>query len=435
MSSTVQETRPSQGRLFVGRLSRLLISSTSLNASLVFGLSGGAFALGNILLARHLPVAEFGKFGLVMALFLITSQVAPLGIDQLMLRRRIDPSFLLFGRFLGQGALVALAVGILAHVFYDLGLTSILLLSVAIGAGNLIWIVAAGYRSHHKQLAALLAQNACNWLLLAISVLILFVPGGDALLPMSLYCGGMALIGVAAWAGYARRFRVPPSEREQITLQAAAPLLGIAVGGVVAVQLERIVIPLLLDVYALALFNVLTSVAIFPFRMVASGAGFALVPRLRAASSVGERKRLVWHEVRMIALALVGATVFVALLAAPVAEWLTAGRYAPGLLLVLAACANGAAKVVQAIPRAVVTACGSERDVTVLNRLVWVGILAGVAGACVGSWTGLAGLLVGSTLGSLIVAIPATRVAQRALVAGSTAESRPSELPVGEEAD
>ncbi|HET6621039.1 MAG TPA: hypothetical protein VFG64_13980, partial [Dongiaceae bacterium] len=114
MSSAAPERRQDRVRLFVGRIGRLLIGSTSLAASLVFAFSGGAFALGNILLARHLPVAEFGRFGLVMALFLISSQVAPLGIDQLMLRRRIDPSFLLFGQFLGQGALAALVVGLLA---------------------------------------------------------------------------------------------------------------------------------------------------------------------------------------------------------------------------------------------------------------------------------------------------------------------------------
>ncbi|HET6618656.1 MAG TPA: hypothetical protein VFG64_01870, partial [Dongiaceae bacterium] len=367
--------------------------------------------------------------------FLISSQVAPLGIDQLMLRRRIDPSFLLFGQFLGQGALAALVVGLLAHVFYDLDLTSVMLMSVAVGAGNLIWIVAAGYRSHLKPRAALGAQTASDWLLLAIGVLVSVVPSDDAVIPMSLYCGAMALIGVAAWARYARLYRVPPCERERITLRAAAPLLGIAAGSVVVVQLERIVIPLLLDVYALALFNVLASVAIFPFRMVASGAGFALVPRLRAASSVDDRRRMVWHELRMIALALVGATILVAFLAPPVAEWLTDGRYAPDRLLVLAACLNGAAKVVQAIPRAVVTACGSERDVTVLNRLVWVGILTGVVGAVLGSWTGLAGLLVGSTLGSLIIAIPATRVAQRALAAGPASGSQAPKLPVRGEVD
>jgi hypothetical protein len=399
----------------VERFSRLTAGSASLSAGAGFAISGAAFAIGNILLARQMPVAEYGKVGLVVALYIIVSFAAPLGIDQLLLRRRIDPSIRLFGRLVGQAYVVAMIAGLVAGTIYDVGSVESLLLVLAIGIGSLGWVVAAGYRSHLRPLPALLAATASDWLLLGIGVAALFVPMNHAVLPLSLYCGGIALSGLAGWWFFARTHRVAPDARESITWGAAMPLLGVSVAGVFLVQMERILIPAVLDVHSLAMFNVLASVAIFPFRMVTSGAGFALVPQLRAAKDALARRRLVWHELRMIVGALCCATLAVAVFAPHVAQWLTAGRYAPGVILVLLGCLDGASKVAQVIPRAVVTACGTEYDLVILNRLVWAGIAAGTIGAVAGSFAGLGGLLFGVAVGNFLGAVPSAALAWRTL--------------------
>ena len=116
------------------------------------------------------------------------------------------------------------------------------------------------------------------------------------------------------------------------------------------------------------MFSVLTSVAIFPFRLVTLGAGFALTPRLVAAPDGAARRQVVKHELQLIGFALTGITIVVCVLSAYfVARWTTAGRYDPDLLLVLAACLIGAAKVAEVLPRAIITACGSERDLVHLS--------------------------------------------------------------------
>jgi O-antigen/teichoic acid export membrane protein len=46
-----------------------------------FALSGAAFAVGNLLLARTMPTDDFGRFSLGLALFIVFSHMAPFGIN------------------------------------------------------------------------------------------------------------------------------------------------------------------------------------------------------------------------------------------------------------------------------------------------------------------------------------------------------------------
>src|SRR3546814_2524258 len=62
------------------------VCASSLFGELGFGLSGEAFTLGMLLLARELPVAAYGRFTLAVALFNIFGLLTPLGVDQLFLR-------------------------------------------------------------------------------------------------------------------------------------------------------------------------------------------------------------------------------------------------------------------------------------------------------------------------------------------------------------
>jgi hypothetical protein len=401
------------------RLIRILTSSKTLVAGVGFAFSGTAFAVGNILLARQMPIAEFGHFALGVAIFIIFSHIAPLGIDQLFLRRRIDPSPKLFVQLLAQGVAVAIVVGIGAHNIFDLPVFELFLVGLSITFGNLLWSASAGLRRHGKPFVALGAETAPDWTILATGIICFLIPIDLSMAPNLLYCGGVVVSSLIIWTRFSRNNRVSFESSEPNTRLAAVHLLGITSGGVIIVQLERLLIPLTLDLNSLALFNVLASVAIFPFRMVTAGAGFALVPRLRAAPDKATRRALVRHELVMVGLALVTATVVVSAAAPFAARWLTGGRYQPELLLVLAACINGTAKVGQMLTRAVISACGTERDVTILNGLVWTGIFAGALGAVIGSSGGLGGLLSGVAAGSLVSTVPLALLAYRTIERGN----------------
>jgi hypothetical protein len=400
----------------MGKSTVSLSRSSSLIASCGFALSGAAFAVGNLLLARAMPTDDYGRFSLGLALFIVFSHMAPFGINQLMLRREIDPSPRLLARLLAQGALTATLAGIGAHVAYGLRLTDVLLIGLAITSGHLLWVTTAGLQKQNRRLAALGSLTAPDWILLAVGVGALMAPPTTATVPLVFYCVAVALVGPLAWSAFAATHRVsiPPSD-PIMTFRVLAPLGVIATGGVLVGQIERLVIPSVLDLEALAMFSVLTSVAIFPFRLVTLGAGFALTPRLVAAPDGAAKRQVVRHELQLIGIALTGITIVVAVLAPFVARWTTAGRYDPDLLLVLAACLVGAAKVAEVLPRAIITACGSERDLVHLSGYVWAGIAASVLGALLGAWAGLPGVLFGMAVGNLAGATPAIVVAYRAL--------------------
>jgi hypothetical protein len=182
-------------------------------------------------------------------------------------------------------------------------------------------------------------------------------------------------------------------------------------------QLERLLVPVTLGLEFLALFSVLASVAIFPFRLVTAGAGFSLVPKLRATTSAAVRRRLVRDELIPLTLLLAGATSCVFLLAPVATTMVTAGRYEIGASLLIAACANGTAKVLQVIPRAILTGCGQARDLSNLNWLGWLGLVASLIGAFAGAGWGLEGVVWGVTIGSLTGTLPAAILAHRRLKA------------------
>ena len=394
---------------------RRLMRQPTLRATAVFALSGLAFAVGNLLLARTMPVGAFGHFALAIALFNVFGLLAPLGLDQAMLRHRIDPGPKLLLFLSLSGLMMGGVVGWSFTNFYGLEELDGWALAFVIAAGGVMAALVALARSRQAEAASLLLVTAASWILLLVGTLSLVIPMKSALPPLFLFALGNLFAAAYGWWVMGSAHRVPPEERAPIPWAEAFSLLGIAAIGTVILQLERLVIPLTIGIDALALFSVLASVAIFPFRLLTASAGFALVPKLRAAKSRVAKIRLVRQELLAVCSLLVVSTVGIVALAPYATTLLTDGHYEISVGLALAACFNGCGKVMQSFPRALITACGDDRDIARLNRLGWVGLLTSIAGAFVGAPFGLTGLLYGVTLGSMVGTLPAIFMARRKL--------------------
>ena len=90
---------------------RRLLADPTMRTTLVFGLSGLAFALGNLFLARTMDVNDYGKLALAIALFNVFGLLTPLGVDQAILRHRIDPGPHLLLLVCITGTAVGLLIG------------------------------------------------------------------------------------------------------------------------------------------------------------------------------------------------------------------------------------------------------------------------------------------------------------------------------------
>lgn len=396
-------------------LLRHLLSQPTMRATAVFALSGLAFALGTLLLARSMPVEAFGQLSLAIALFNVFGLLAPVGVDQVMLRHHIDPSARLLAMLGMSGILLGGIVGTAYSHFNELPAGNSAALAIAIAAGGVIATLAALARTRHHEFPALLLVTAASWVLLLIGAASLLFSMNGALLPLALFAGGNVLAAAAGWHILGKKHLASVLTPAAIPWGEALSLLGIAAIGTLVLQLERLIIPPIIGISALAQFSVLASVAIFPFRLLTASAGFALVPKLRSATSLGKKHLLIKREIVSIVGLLVAATLGIVVLAPIVTPILTDGRYQIGVGLALAACFNGYAKVVQSFARALITACGSPQDIGHFNRLGWVGLTTSIAGAFAGSAWGLSGLLYGVTIGSMVGTVPALLLAKRKL--------------------
>jgi hypothetical protein len=394
---------------------RRLMRQPTLRATAVFALSGLAFAVGNLLLARTMPMGAFGHFALAIALFNVFGLLAPLGLDQAMLRHRIDPGPKLLLFLSVSGLLIGGVVGMGFTHFYGLNVFDGWALALVIAAGGVNAALVALARSRQAEAASLLLVTAASWVLLLVGTLSLIIPMKNSLTPLFLFALGNLFAAGYGWWVMGSNHRVPPEERAPIPWGEAFSLLGIAAIGTAVLQLERLAIPLTIGIHALALFSVLASVAIFPFRLLTASAGFALVPKLRAAKSHVEKMHLIRHELIAVSAILVVSTICIVALVPYATSLLTNGQYEIGFGLALAACFNGCGKVMQSFPRALITACGDDRDIARLNRLGWIGLLTSIAGAFAGARLGLTGLLYGITLGSMVGTLPAILMARRKL--------------------
>jgi O-antigen/teichoic acid export membrane protein len=392
-----------------------LMKASSLRASLGYGVSGAAFALGNLLLARAMPIDEYGSYALFIAISNIFSLMAPLGFDQASLRHNAHLTGTAFVRVAISGVLAGLVAAAVSSGLYgtDWSVAGLMLIMVVVGGiGN---VASAGLRRDGHILAALLVSNSANWTIFISGCLAVVLHIQQASVAMLLLVAGVLIAAGWGWLLARRSQRRFEGIEQRVPIVEVAAFVAIIGATGIVVQIERLVAPGLLGVEAVAVFGVLASVALFPYRMLQSGVAFSLAPKLRRAKSVSERNQIIRHELISVAGVTIAASLVVLLTAGPLAEFLTGGRYQLGIWLVAAACFNGVAKVVSGLPRALLTACGTQRELAALGLQAWLLVASGFLGAWLGSSNGLTGLVCGAGVGTLIGSVPAIRLAQRAL--------------------
>jgi O-antigen/teichoic acid export membrane protein len=372
---------------------RLLQKSTALRAAVGFGLGGVGFALGNLLLARALPPAAFGVFTLFLALVQMGASLAPIGLQGQVNRhptRAVSPA-----RLLLTSAIVGATIASVAAGVYGLEAALVAALFVSIVAGGCTLVASAVFQSRLRFAAALGLSQSFALVLLAMGAAAVVVGGAPLVLLGALVAGQYVLLSLLGWGILGRQH--PQGSGEGHSLWEGLSLLGITAAALLLMQLERLLAPRLLSLEDLARFAVVATLVGSPFRMLQMGAGYTLLPRLRAATSPHARWKLVRHEA--LAVALIGGAGGVILLwAAPwIADRLLAGKYELSTGLMVAALVSGVAKLADAIATTMVWALASPRQLAMLNWVSWACAGIGVALGWLGARWGLLGLMYGVT--------------------------------------
>jgi len=377
--------------------------NSSIKAMVIIGLGGVGFSLGNVLLARGLDPAEYATFALVLAFSQLSYAFGPLGVDTIVNRYTVNADRPLLLRILLSSLIVSLGISAMALIFYDFRASTALVLVFFAALISINRVAAALYRSHHRYRRSLLMVQSHNMLILGVAIFDLFFDIHSALIPCIILT--VAYAGSAAW-GWRQLFLDQPVEgatpSDRLPWREGMAIIGISTAVVVLIQLDRLAIPKLLHVEALATYAVLAAIAGSPFRVLQMGVGFTLVPRLRASPDRHARQKLIAAEAVIVTVILIASVLAVWFVTPLIVDWLLRGKYFLDAPLIAAALFAGIAKVIGGFGSAIVTAIGNSADISKLSWFSWLGLAAGCLGAWVGANWGLTGIIYGVSCGWIV---------------------------------
>lgn len=398
---------------------RAVLNSPSLRAALALGCGGLAFTLCNLVLARELTASEYGLFSLFVGILSVAMLAAPLGMDTVLARRGLPLGPRLRRSTVVTSAITGTLIALLATLAYDLTLALFIALALAIATAAACQVGVAYFQGQRQLGLASWLLQIPNMALIPITLLTLLL-GLTTATTLSVLLAAASAIGLAGtWHLVARSDHPEQATPRVSTLwREALSLAGITLASAIFMQLERLVLPPTVGVRGLALFGVVAALVGSPFRMIQSAVLFTLIPGLRAARGVGERRRLLAREVIIVSAALACGAVVIWLAAPPIAHWFLDGRYDLSDALMCAAIVSGLLKVCSAFGTSVVIALGEDRELRHTSLSAWISIGVACAGAFLAASWGLTGVLYGISAGWLVRMLAAVWLAAPYLLQG-----------------
>lgn len=402
---------------------RTLWRSTTLRSAAVLGLSGVGFAVANLVLARALPTEEYAVVTLVLALVNVGYPMAAAGVDGVVNRRRLEAGPRLLRRLMQASIPVALAFAAIGLAGYETSAPISLMILLCVVAGSAVQVAGAQFQSEQRFGVSLALNQSPNLTLLLVAGWVLLAGSHRAETPLAVWTAGFLTAASVGWSLLFRERRAKPHRSVDFPWSEALSIAGLSAAGLLLIQIERLMLPHLLPLEELATYGVLAAIAGSLFRVLQMGVGYSLLPRLRAAPGVIERRRLLFKELRLVvAVAAMGSLVI--WVATPrIENWFLGGKYHLSGALVLAAVVTGFAKVLNGFAQSAVSALAEPRELHLVNVLGWVSVGVAMLGAVGGAQWGLSGVIYGVGLGWVMRALVGMVLTARHLRLPATAQA------------
>jgi hypothetical protein len=375
------------------------VPSATVLSMVVYGASGLAFVGANLLLARQLSTEQFALVTLLVALNTLGYHLAPLGLDGVVARGHVDGGWPLLARVIGVAAGVGVAMGIGALLFYGVSVALAVVLLAGTAAGGVMLVAASKFQREQRFGVSLSLVLSPNVLLLLGAITTIAVGSTTVDLSFDILAVGL---GFAAGIGWWLVLRERAGARHRTVVvpwNEAFALAGVSAAGMLFIQLERLVIPHVLTVSDLALFGVLGAIAGSLFRLLQMAVGFSLLPRLRSAVTVFERRALIGRELRFAIVASAVGGVAILVLAPLIERFFLAGKYDLSMGLLFAALFSGVGKIAHAFARATATALATPRELARVNAAGWLSAALALGAAVAAAPWGLTGVIYGIGFG------------------------------------
>ncbi len=394
---------------------RRLWRSPTLRSVAVLGLSGLGFAVANLVLARVLPTEQYALFTLVVALVNVGYPLAPAGADGMVNRRTLEAGPRLLRRIMLSIVPVALVFAAIGIAGYRTSMPITLMVLVSVAAGGALMVAGAQFQSEQRFGVSLALNQSPNLVLLLSALWVVVAGARDAQGPLLVWAAGFVATAAAGWWLLFRERHAKPHRSIAFPWSEALAVAGLSAAGLLLIQLERLLLPHLLPLRDLATYGVLGAIVGSLFRVLQMGVGYSLLPRLRAAPGVLQRRQLIAREARLV-LVIVAFGSAIIWIATPLVErWLLDGKYHLSAALVLAALVTGVVKIMNGFAQSTVSALADARELSLLSVLGWVAVVVAVAGAVAGARWGLPGVIYGVGLGWLLRSSTAFYIVSRHL--------------------
>jgi len=373
--------------------------SPALRAAFVFGGSGVLFAVSNLIFARVMPKIEFATFVLFFALVQIGIALGPAGIQIIVNRKNLDPSIYLFKKTLFISFMIGgLIIAICSFIYnIHIGLLILLLYVIIIGSTNSV--AAAHFQSkQHFGISLFLTQNRNLFFAIAAFTTLIF-KFSDAWLPCVIIAAGYTISAVSGSVKLLSNQSTDIFSKTHIPWRESITILGFSAAVLIMSLLERLIVPKVLSIEALATLGVLMTLAGSPFKILEGGIRFTMLPRFRDANGAEGLRRLLAKEGMVVLFVVIFSSLIVWFLAPILVKWVLPGKYDISQALLAAAVIAGFAKIFDAFSATALTALGSSKELGVFSFLSWISLAISATGAFIGACWGLEGVIYGVASG------------------------------------
>jgi hypothetical protein len=385
----------------IRRMLRKFLGKSVVQVGAINAFSGIGFSGANLILAWALPVDQYGLIALIVALTNIGIGIGPFGLTGVVNRKLVRADTRLFSYGIVAALVTATGVCLFGYVAYELHIAVLIPMFAAIIAGALTLLAAAHFQNMQRYVIANSLTQFGNIGLALTSIIVLLVGSKSPLLP--LYLMALAALVSATWS-WGHLFRSPNRTQRRIRYfdwSDAMSMVGIIAASQVLLQLERILIPDLLTLGDLAVFGVMASIVIAPYRSLEMAVAFTLLPHLKATDA-SHRRQVLAKESSFVTLLACAGGALVYFLAPLLIDSLYQDRYAVTTGLIVAGLVGGLAKVLSSIARAAAAAFCSTRELWILSWFAWASVASGVLGAYYGSTWGVTGIVYGVSIGFVV---------------------------------
>ena len=400
----------------------VVVRSPTIRVAAMLALGGGAFALSNVIPASLLSPAEFGRLALALALIQVGATAAALGRPLLITRHALAPSGALLRSSIYWGIAGAFVTTCVAAAPYSLPWSTALLIGVCAGIAALTRIGSAFLQSQQQLGYSIATMQSQNWVLLAAAGWVWLAGGSQTKVVLAVVLLGYITGSIVSWRQASHGATQRSANETQPSASERFSAVGLVVAGNVYLQLDRLIMGRVLSLDELATYSIVAAIAGSTFRMLQLGAGFSLVPRLRAVRAVAEAAPVVHREALLLFAVAASAAIVVTVIVRLLFEFGLAQYSLPSGLLP-AVVAVGVIRIWQALAASVVTALGGPRELLISSVCAWVSIVLSIVCALRMTGLGSVGVVYGIAVGSLVNALTASVLARatlRRLASGSS---------------